>query len=90
MTSHAEINDLAQLIASNDHNYELTYGGLHIVIADYNVEREHIEWCLGPENPKGTTDLEREIARRLLAMPEVARAMTVRWADVLHDKDGGA
>lgn len=26
------------------------FGALHIVISDWNVEDEHLLWCIGPEN----------------------------------------
>lgn len=53
-------------------------GGLHIVLDDWNIEDEQIEWCLDNEHP--LTPVEDECARLLLGMTFDQRAATLaRW-----------
>ena len=40
-----EMSELAERMAQADQDCSLTYGGLHIVVDDFNAQAEHIEWC---------------------------------------------
>ncbi len=56
-----------------------TGGNLHIVTDDWNLEDPFIRWSI---SQPGTSDLERNIGRRLLALTEEERGTALKLADV--------
>jgi hypothetical protein len=73
---------LAETIAQNDKEYELTYGALHIVIDDWNLDSHHIEWCLSQTDaPRPPSNLERSIGEEFLAMSMAERVRTMEVAE---------
>jgi hypothetical protein len=76
--------ELAEEIAQANTEYKLSYGGLHIVISDWNLAADHIEWCLSADNTheRGVTDQERRIAESLLAMSEAERYLVMDRAEI--------
>ncbi len=55
------------------------FGGCHIVVSDWNLEDDHIDFCIEYD---ATTDSEREVMRALKTLPEEQRyaAMAVASA----------
>lgn len=73
---------LAEEIAQSDQDYQLTYGALHIVIDDWNLQAHHIEWCLSyPDHKPPITEQERSIGRRLLGHTEAERYALMEQAE---------
>lgn len=54
-------------------------GGLHIVIEDWNIESEHIQWCL--DNVKDLTADERIFAYEMLKLTMDERATVMALAE---------
>jgi len=53
------------------------FGGCHIVVEDWNMEDEHIQYCI---DNSSTTDTEREIMRDLLKLPLDQRYAAIAYA----------
>ncbi len=58
---------------------DLSFGALHLVIEDFNIEDDHIKSCLSEAKPH-----EIEIANRMLSMTlqQRAAALAVHWGVV--------
>jgi hypothetical protein len=52
-------------------------GGLHVVVDDWNLEDEHLIWCLG----QGLSEDERQCAEALLALSLEQRAAALAIYD---------
>ena len=68
-----EIEAVAKLIEAAD-----PYGALHIVVDDWNLEDDHIQFCRAEDR---ATDDERALCDRLLAMTLKERASAMALAD---------
>lgn len=54
------------------------FGGLHIIVADWNIDDEAVEFC---RDGTSAADAERAVATDLLAMTEEERASALAIAD---------
>lgn len=57
------------------------FGGCHIVVEDWNLEEEHIDFCI---NEPRTTSIERELMFQLKALPEDQRYAALAVRDNYH------
>lgn len=53
------------------------FGGCHIVVSDWNLEDDNIDFCIGYET---TTDVERKVMLALKALPEDQRSAAMAVA----------
>lgn len=54
------------------------FGGCHIVVSDWNLEDEHIDFCITRQE---TTDAEREVMIALKSLQEGQRYAAMAVAD---------
>ena len=56
-----------------------SFGGLHIVVEDWNLEDEDIQWCV--DRAEGITESERQLGRDMLALSFDERVTAMALAD---------
>lgn len=74
---NALVRDIAGLV-KDVFAHSSVGGGLHIVVEDWNLETEHIEWCL---KEGGCSDLERRCGELMLTATEDERASALALVD---------
>jgi hypothetical protein len=79
------MRELAALIAAHDTapDYAMSYGRLHIVISDGNLDDDDIAWCLddSQDHSLPLTGTERQVGEALLRLTKPERHVVLLLAD---------